>query len=114
MRRKRCRRSWNGGHLTSRNPGNLRRQDRCFQFKKCGWAPREFSRCPPHEASKRTGTNMIQTAKAETVRRVVSTRMPTRWGVFQALAFEREIANGAQRVETALALVLRDLTEAAP
>ena len=43
-----------------------------------------------------------------------STRMPTRWGVFQTLAFEREIANGTRRVETALALVLGDLTEGAP
>ncbi len=57
---------------------------------------------------------MIPTAQTETVRRVVSTRMPTRWGVFQALAFEREIANGTRRVETALALVLGDLTEGAP
>jgi 3,4-dihydroxy-2-butanone 4-phosphate synthase/GTP cyclohydrolase II len=57
---------------------------------------------------------MIPTAQAETIRRVVSTRMPTRWGVFQALAFEREIANRTRRVETALALVLGDLTEGAP
>src|SRR5438477_12189435 len=57
---------------------------------------------------------MIPTAQAETVRRVVSTRMPTRWGDFQALGFEREIANGTRRVETALALVLGDLTEGAP
>jgi 3,4-dihydroxy-2-butanone 4-phosphate synthase/GTP cyclohydrolase II len=57
---------------------------------------------------------MIPSAQAETVRRVVSTRMPTRWGVFQALAFEREIADGTRRVETALALVLGDLTEGAP
>ena len=54
------------------------------------------------------------TAQAVTVRRLVSTRMPTRWGVFQALAFEREIANGTSRVETALALVLGDFTEGAP
>src|SRR5260221_12926230 len=57
---------------------------------------------------------MIPTTQAETVRRVVSTRMPTRWGVFQALGFEREIANGRRRVETALALVLGELTEGAP
>src|SRR5438874_4495226 len=57
---------------------------------------------------------MIPTAQAETVRRVVSTRMPTRWGAFQALGFEREIANRTRRVETALALVLGDLTEGAP
>jgi 3,4-dihydroxy-2-butanone 4-phosphate synthase/GTP cyclohydrolase II len=34
--------------------------------------------------------------------------------LFQALAFEREIANGTRRVETALALVLGDLTEGTP
>src|SRR5262249_45355259 len=44
----------------------------------------------------------------------VSTRMPTKWGVFQAIGFERDIANGSRRVETALALVLGDLTEGAP
>ena len=47
---------------------------------------------------------MIPTAQAETVRRVVSTRMPTRWGVFQALGFEREIverdATGRNRART--------------
>src|SRR5438874_11367707 len=56
---------------------------------------------------------MIPTARAKTVR-VASTRMPTRWGVFQALAFEREISNGSRRVETALAMVMGDLTQAAP
>jgi 3,4-dihydroxy-2-butanone 4-phosphate synthase/GTP cyclohydrolase II len=40
--------------------------------------------------------------------------MPTRWGAFQILGFEREILNGSRRVETALALVLGDLTEGAP
>src|SRR5258708_33839987 len=49
-----------------------------------------------------------------TVRRVVSTRMPTRWGAFQILGFEREILNGSRRVESALAMVLGDLTEGAP
>jgi 3,4-dihydroxy-2-butanone 4-phosphate synthase/GTP cyclohydrolase II len=34
--------------------------------------------------------------------------------VFQALAFERKIVNGTRRVETALALVLGDLTAGAP
>src|SRR5262245_55702822 len=49
-----------------------------------------------------------------TVRRVVSTCMPTRWWEFQLLGFEREILNGSRRVDTALALVLGDLTEGAP
>ena len=56
-------------------------------------------------------TAEIQTG---TVRRLVSTRMPTKWGVFQTLGFEREISN---RVETALAIVIGDpgdLTAEAP
>ena len=57
---------------------------------------------------------MIPTARAGTIRQVASTRIPTRWGVFQTLGFEREILNGSRRVETALAMVLGDLTEGAP
>jgi 3,4-dihydroxy-2-butanone 4-phosphate synthase/GTP cyclohydrolase II len=57
---------------------------------------------------------MTPTAQTGTVRRVVSTRMPTKWGVFQALGFERVLSNGSRRVETALALVLGDVTEGAP
>jgi GTP cyclohydrolase II len=49
-----------------------------------------------------------------TIRRVLTTRMPTKWGVFQTLGFEREISNGSRRVETALALVLGELTRDAP
>ncbi len=56
-------------------------------------------------------TNMTPTS---TVRRVVSTRMPTRWGAFRILGFEREILNGSCPVETALAMILGDLTEGAP
>jgi 3,4-dihydroxy-2-butanone 4-phosphate synthase/GTP cyclohydrolase II len=40
--------------------------------------------------------------------------MPTKWGVFKALAFEREMASGTQRAESALALVLGDPTKGAP
>jgi GTP cyclohydrolase II len=57
---------------------------------------------------------MIRAAQAETVRRVVSTRMPTRWGEFQTLGFERDISNGSGRIETGVAIVLGDLTEDAP
>ena len=56
---------------------------------------------------------MTKTPQAETVR-VTSARMPTRWGVFQALWFEREIVNGTQRVESALALVMGELADGAP
>src|SRR6266567_213399 len=57
---------------------------------------------------------MIGTAEAGKIRRVVSTQMPTRWGLFQTLGFEREISNGNGQVETALAIVLGDLTEDPP
>jgi 3,4-dihydroxy-2-butanone 4-phosphate synthase len=40
--------------------------------------------------------------------------MPTRWGLFQALWFEREIVNGTRRVESALALVMGELADGAP
>jgi 3,4-dihydroxy-2-butanone 4-phosphate synthase/GTP cyclohydrolase II len=48
------------------------------------------------------------------VRQVVATRLPTRWGVFTALGFERDLSNGTERTETALAIVLGDLTHGAP
>src|SRR6266545_6740898 len=57
---------------------------------------------------------MRRAAQAGRVRRVVSTRMPTRWGEFLTLGFERDISNGSRRVETAFAIVLGDLTESAP
>ena len=44
------------------------------------------------------------------LRRVASTRIPTRWGNFETLGFERETSKG---IETALAFVLGDLREAA-
>jgi 3,4-dihydroxy-2-butanone 4-phosphate synthase/GTP cyclohydrolase II len=43
------------------------------------------------------------------IRRAGSTRLPTRWGVFTALGFERSLSNGTRRVETALAIALGDL-----
>jgi 3,4-dihydroxy 2-butanone 4-phosphate synthase/GTP cyclohydrolase II len=52
-------------------------------------------------------------AVVSTVRRA-STRLPTRWGDFQLLGFEREISNGTLHLETALALIMGDLAEGAP
>src|SRR2546430_16418235 len=49
-----------------------------------------------------------------TLWRVASTRLPTRWGMFDAIGFERDISNGTRRVETALALVMGDPTEGVP
>jgi GTP cyclohydrolase II len=54
------------------------------------------------------------TDAAWTIRRVLSTRLPTKWGSFRALGFERERTNGSIRVETAVALVLGDLTQGVP
>jgi hypothetical protein len=43
--------------------------------------------------------------------RIASTRMPTKWGMFDAIGFERDVSDGTRRVETALALVMGDLTK---
>src|SRR5260370_26686145 len=40
--------------------------------------------------------------------------MPTKWGIFQAIGFEREISNGSRLTETALALVIGDVTKGVP
>ena len=40
--------------------------------------------------------------------------MPTKWGLFRALGYERRLGNAGQRVETALALVLGDLGHGVP
>src|SRR6201989_3349972 len=57
---------------------------------------------------------MKRAAQVDTLRRVVSTRMPTRWGTFQTLGFERKLSNGSARVETALAIVMGDVTKGTP
>ena len=54
---------------------------------------------------------MTKPGPASMLRRVASTRIPTRWGVFETLGFEREFCNGTRHVETALALVHGDLSE---
>ena len=46
--------------------------------------------------------------------RIASARMPTRWGTFDVIGFERDVSNGTQRVETALAMVTGDLSEGVP
>jgi GTP cyclohydrolase II len=56
----------------------------------------------------------MRVAQAGTLWRVVSTRMPTKWGMYNAIGFERDISNGTRRVETALAIVMGDLTEGVP
>jgi GTP cyclohydrolase II len=46
--------------------------------------------------------------------RIASTRMPTRWGMFDAVGYERDVSNGTRRVESALAMVMGDPTEGVP
>jgi 3,4-dihydroxy 2-butanone 4-phosphate synthase/GTP cyclohydrolase II len=54
------------------------------------------------------------TAQTGTLWRIVSTRMPTKWGMFDAIGFERDVSNGTRRIETALAIVMGDLTYGVP
>src|SRR5438309_3629598 len=46
--------------------------------------------------------------------RIASTRMPTKWGMFDAIGYERDVSNGTRRVETALAIVMGDPTAGVP
>ena len=57
---------------------------------------------------------MAEVAQMGTLKRVASARIPTRWGTFEAIGFEREVPNGSRRVETAVAIVLAELREGAP
>ena len=57
---------------------------------------------------------MFSHVHAGQVQQVASAQMPTNWGLFRMLGFERETSNGTRRVETALALVMGDLTDGAP
>src|SRR5438034_3383596 len=61
-----------------------------------------------------TRAKTMRALQTETVWRIASTRMPTKWGVFDAIGYERDVSNGTRRVETALAMVMGDLTEGAP
>jgi GTP cyclohydrolase II len=56
----------------------------------------------------------MRSAQTGPLWRVVSTRMPTKWGMFDAIGYERDVSNDPRRSETALALVMGDLTESAP
>ena len=56
----------------------------------------------------------IQPAQTGPLWRIATARMPTRWGMFDAVGFEREVSNGTRRVETALAIVMGELTAGVP
>src|SRR6201995_1116087 len=57
---------------------------------------------------------MTGIVQIEPLWRTASARMPTKWGMFDAVGFERDVSNGTRRVETALAIVMDDLAEGAP
>ena len=61
-----------------------------------------------------SGGNSNHAARTEVLRRVVSTTLPTKWGVFRLLGFDRVTINGARHTETALAMILGDLTTDTP
>src|SRR6267142_1153663 len=61
-----------------------------------------------------TKAKAMRTSQIGPLWRIASTRMPTKWGMFEAIGFERDVSNGRQRVETALAIVLGDPTEGVP
>jgi GTP cyclohydrolase II len=54
------------------------------------------------------------TAQAGALWRIASTRLPTRWGVFEAIGYERDVWTGGRTGETGLALVLGDLRHGVP
>jgi len=54
------------------------------------------------------------TAQTGALWRIASTRMPTKWGMFDAIGFERDIWNGGRKTETALVLVMGDLSNGVP
>src|SRR5271168_432322 len=57
---------------------------------------------------------MKTAAETGRLRRVATARMPTKWGMFHATGFERTVANGITRTESALAIVMGDLMAEAP
>src|SRR5258708_9762556 len=61
-----------------------------------------------------TRAKTMRAAHAGALWRIASARMPTRWGMFDVIGFERDVSNGTQRVETALAMVMGDLSEGVP
>src|ERR1700687_466783 len=57
---------------------------------------------------------MKRVAKSRMFRRVACTRLPTRWGMFKTIGFQWEPYNGVRGIETAVALVLGEVTGNAP
>src|SRR6478609_6664989 len=86
-------------------------------------APSQRQRNAPHDFEGRvlrnaetlgTGAEAMTPAQGGTLWRIASTRMPTRWGMFEAIGFEHEVSNGTLRIETAVALIMGNVTEGVP
>src|ERR1700752_1068205 len=58
-----------------------------------------------------TKAKAMSTSQIGPLWRIATARMPTRWGTFDVIGFERDVS---KRVETALALVMGDLSEGVP
>ena len=56
----------------------------------------------------------MNSSRPATIRRVASTRLPTRWGVFHTIAFEQDRSGESSHVETAIALLMGDVSTGAP
>ena len=61
-----------------------------------------------------TRAKTMRATHAGALWRIASARMPTRWGTFDVIGFERDASNGTQRIETALAMVMGDLSRGVP
>src|SRR5215471_596217 len=57
---------------------------------------------------------MKKVAQTETLRKLATTDLPTEWGVFQMIGFELQAGNNRHQVDSALAIVLGDVTEGVP
>jgi len=57
---------------------------------------------------------MILDSESRILRRLASTRLPTKWGEFQAIGYKQETCGGSRRVETAIALVMGAVTSNVP
>ena len=45
---------------------------------------------------------------------VARTKLPTRWGEFQAIGFQHELLNGSKRFGSAVALIMGDVSKYIP
>jgi GTP cyclohydrolase II len=71
------------------------------------------ARYPAYAAENHTKADIMSSLQTGTFGRVASTRLPTRWGFFDTVGFARRSPISA-RPETALAIMMGDLSDGAP